>query len=115
MRYQSLLSPGLLITAIASLLIVQACAKHDRAGSKYDLVVANLDREIAEASSQAMYYLQACYTAGKKPDCDQYREYKSTLENLSASNDRAANVLLEIQELESTMVVTSGMEGLIGE
>jgi hypothetical protein len=111
MSDQSLLSPRVFITAIASLLVVQTCTKHNQADSNYNLT----DVKVAEASSQALHYLHACYTAGQEADCDQYREYKSTLKDLSISNDQAANALLQIQQLESTMGVTSGMESLIGQ
>jgi hypothetical protein len=79
---------------------------------------ANHDLEIAAASSQAMHYLHGCYTAGQKSVYDQYRlkylHHMSILKNLSVSNDQAAHSYLQIRQLESTMEVVSGMEGLIG-
>jgi hypothetical protein len=126
MHYRSLLFSGVFITAIASLLIFQSCTKQDRAGAerdradtKQDRESTAHDREIGYVSGQAVNYLNRCFNErrklGRKPDCDQYVQYRSTLENWCKSNNRdACNMLLNLKKSEGYIRQIIDMEGLIG-
>jgi hypothetical protein len=134
MHYRSLLFPGVLIATIASLLIVQSCtnkqdradtdsdravAESDRADTKQDRESTAHDRELEYVGLQAVNYLNRCFTEtrkpGRKPDCDQYVQYRSTLENWCESNDRdACNILLNLKKSEGKIVQIRSMEDLIG-
>jgi hypothetical protein len=81
------------------------------------------DLELANVGSQAMQYLHGYsttrqtgyYTTAQKLDYDRYVQNKSILKNWCESGDRAAcELLVEIQKLESTIVVVDPMQGLIG-
>ncbi len=119
MHYRSLLFSGVFITAIASLLIVQSCTKQVQAGAERDRESTTHDRELGYVSAQALYYLNMCdmeiQKPGQKPNCNQYKQYRSTLENWCKSNDRdACNMLLSLQKLEGQMEINRRMQRLIG-
>jgi hypothetical protein len=116
MYHRSLLFPGVLfITAIASLLIVQSCAKHDRAGTNDNRAGTNHDLQREYASAQTLSYVQGCYMTNQKPSCDRYKKYKSILTNWCQSNDEAAcKFLLQLQKIEGSLKIKDDLSDLIG-
>jgi hypothetical protein len=138
MHYRSSLFHGVvIITTIASLIIVQSCTKRDRAEStKQDRVeetkqdrlakqdgesTAN-DSEVAYASGQAQNYLNRCFNDLQNsrrqpgiitPDCAKYKEHRSTLENWCKLNHRAAcNILLNLKKSEANTMIICEMKGI---
>ncbi len=130
MHYRSLLFPGVLIAAIASLLIVQSCTKNDQAGTESNRAGAKFNRTVTEfelvhVHSQALSYLQVHFptivrqkgykTTQQKLDYDEYLQNKAILENWCKTGDRdACKLSLGIQDLEGTIIITIPMEDLIG-
>jgi hypothetical protein len=103
MHYRSLLFPSVLITAIASLLIVQSC------GNKAQ---ASADSELEQAGTLAIAAINKCYNARHASNCKSLKQPKSTIKNRCKSRDRAAcELLVEIQDLESTAIIVEGMKG----
>jgi hypothetical protein len=106
MHYRSLLFPGVFITAIASLLIVQSCGNNAQAGA---------DLELERAGTLAIEAINKCYNARHASNCKSLEQPKSTIKDRCESRDRAAcELLVEIQNLESVIVMTSQMYDLIG-
>jgi hypothetical protein len=103
MHYRSLLFPGVLITAIASLLIVQSCGNKAQAGA---------DLELERAGTLAIEAINKCYNARHASNCKSLAPHKSIIQNRCESRDRAAcELLVAIQKLESDAIVMEGMEG----
>jgi hypothetical protein len=103
MHYRSLLFPGVFITAIASLLIVQSCGNKAQAGA---------DLELERAGTLAIAAINKCYNDKHASNCEPLAQPKSTIKNRCESRDRAAcKLLVEIQDLESTAIIVEGMEG----
>jgi hypothetical protein len=139
MHYRSLLFPGVLITAIASLLIVQSCSnkqdragtesnragtESNRAGTESDLELGQAggqamhdraDLELDRASGQALHYIQGYFATRQKSDLEQYLKYKSIINNRCVSNNRAAcNLLLNLQKLEGSMENADEITRIVG-
>jgi hypothetical protein len=115
MNYRSLLFPGVLITAIASLLIVQSCTKNDqtesdRTGTKLDRAVTDAERE--RVGMLAIRSIYNCYNARLMTNCKPLEKYKSIIQDWCESRDRAAcELLVAIQKSESEAIVLERMEG----
>jgi hypothetical protein len=102
MNYRSLLFPGVFITAIASLLIVQSCT------NEQDRASADLER----AGTQAIEAINKCYNARHASNCEPLAPHKSMIQDRCKSRDQAAcELLVAIQKLESDAIVVEGMEG----
>jgi chromosomal replication initiation ATPase DnaA len=142
MHYRSLLFSGVFITAIASLLIVQSCTKHDQAGNERNRVGNESDQsgnerdragtesdlELVAASTQAQSYLQGLlatgqkikqrgyYTTTEKLDNDQYLQDKLIIKNwcVSKNNRDACSILKSLRESEGTIENLLQMHDLIG-
>lgn len=113
MHYRSLLFPGLLITAIASLLIVQSCSKNEQTSTENNL-------ELDHASGQALSSLIGCYntTGGRlapHPACDEYEKYLSVIVKHCKSNNKdACDTALKLQKARSSMIIQRQIDGMIG-
>jgi cob(I)alamin adenosyltransferase len=141
MFYRSLLFHGVLITAIASLPIVQSCGnKQDRARTesdradtelgqaKNDRANAEQDLELDQVGAQALHYIGGYFATGKeikqrgyyttteKLDRDRYVQNKLILKNgcVSKNNQAACSILSSLQEAEAQIEIIFQMDDLIG-
>ncbi len=101
MHYRFLLFPGVFITAIVSLLIVQSCT------NEQDRASADLER----AGTRAIEAINKCYNARHASNCKSLAPHKSMIRDRCESRDQAAcELLVAIQKLESDAIVVEGME-----
>jgi hypothetical protein len=143
MFYRSLLFPAVLITAIASLPIVQSCGNKqdrvgtdsdrsgtdsDRSGTESDRAGTESDLELVAANARAMSYLQGLlatgqkikqrgyYTTTEKLDNDRYLQDKLIIKNwcVSKNNRDACSILKSLRESEGTIENLLQMHDLIG-
>jgi hypothetical protein len=123
MHYRSSLFHGVvIITTIASLIIVQSCTKQVQAGADRDLADTKQALAVSESdrvsvAAQALGSLNACsIDIRRDPDCERYVQYRSTLENWCKSGDReVCKFLLKLKQIEGGKRINEQIQRQIGE